>query len=160
MIIERAVLRNERGQETNMFRSGKPIRIEIYYNALKKIDRPNFWISVTGRSADLFGASMLYDEACPEYIEGKGCIACTFKDIRLIPMSYSISMGIRGKDAVSNHIPATEISYFTIEATTKELGFSDNAANFYNAFWPLLIPYEWQLPDGKVVKVNDRKENS
>lgn len=155
IVIEKAILRNDKGEETNVFSSGKPLRVEIYFNALKKIIRPHFWIGVAQGANSLFGASMLYDEAVPEYVEGQDSIACTFHGVRLLPRDYSIWLGIRGSDAVSNHIPATEIGHFSIVATTQELGVSEHAPNFYNSYWSLLTPYEWQLPDGNIVKVNE-----
>lgn len=158
IIIERAVLRNKMGQETNVFQSGDPIRIEIYYKALKRINRPNFWVGVISQFGGLFGANMLFDEACPDCLDGQGSIACTFIDVRLLPMTYTITLGIRGSDAISNHIPATDIASFSIVDTSEKLGLSASAANFYNSFWPLLVSYEWRLPDGKIVKVNNDKE--
>lgn len=159
IVIERAILKDETNQVTNIFHSGKPIKIEIYFNALKKIYRPNFWIGVASQFGGIFGANMLFDEACPEYIEGQSLISCTFKDVRLLPLIYSVTLGIRGNDSISNYIPATEIASFSIVDSTQELGLSVNAANFYNTFWPLLIPYEWQLPDGKIIEANRGKNN-
>ncbi len=155
LIIEKAVLKNSQGQATINFTPNEDICVEIYFNALKKLARPNFWILVESGFGGLFGANMLFDGACPNYIEGRGIIACTFSGLQLIPRIYTITIGIRHQNGMNNYIPATQVGSFSVLGSASDLNMvGEMAHNFFEDFYPLLVPYAWKLPDGKMVPVN------
>lgn len=156
IVIKHAILTNEKGQETDTFRPGERISIKIEYNALNRIICPNFWITIRGPFGELFGANMLYDGACPDFIEGHGVISCIFSGFRLLPQPYSIMLGIRHKNAYNNYIPATEIGTFFIVGTALDYNMqSEHAENFFQTFYSLVVPYEWHLPNGQIISVNE-----
>ena len=92
LIIEKIILRNSQGEGTTTVLSGEELRVEVYYKALKRLPKPCFWIAVRSRFGSLFGANMLFDAARPDYIEGRGMIACIFSDTRLLPQTYTIRL--------------------------------------------------------------------
>ena len=155
LIIEKAVLKNSQGQITTNFPSGEDLRVEIHYHALKRLPKPQFWVIVQGRFGSVLGANMLFDGASPESIEGQGMIACIFGGMRLIPQTYTITLGIRHQDGYNNYIPATDIASFRVSGSPLDLKMSGEMAyNFFEDFYSLIVPYAWNLPDGKFVPVN------
>jgi len=154
LIIEKMVLKNSQGQITKTVSSGEELHIEIYYHALKRLPKPYFWIAIRSRFGSLCGANMLFDGACPECIEGRGMIACTFSALRLLPQIYTIRLGIRHQNGINNYIENAEIS-FAVTGAAQDLGMEGEMAhNFFDDFYCLLVPYAWHLPDGKIVPVN------
>jgi lipopolysaccharide transport system ATP-binding protein len=159
VVIKRAIISGENNLETDSFRPGERISITIEYNALKRIERPNFWITIRGPFGELFGANMLYDGACPDLIEGHGSIRCTFNGVYLLPQPYSIMLGIRAKNAYNNYIPATEIGTFFVMGTASDYNMhSEHAENFFETFYSIVVPYEWQLPDGQKISIDVPKK--
>jgi len=155
LIIEKAVLKNSQGQITTRFSSEEDLRIEIYYHALKRLPKPQFWIIVQSQFGSLFGANMLFDGESPDSIEGQGMIACTFRCPRLIPQTYTINLGIRHENGINNYIPATDIASFGVLGSALDLNMSGEMAhNFFGDFYSLVVPYAWNLPDGKFIPVN------
>ncbi|MCX6056672.1 MAG: ABC transporter ATP-binding protein [Chloroflexi bacterium] len=160
LILESALFRDSQGEVAKTFSSGDSIRIEVRYNALKKLPRPNFWVVVESSFGSLFGANMLFDGASPDYIEGQGVIACTFSGIQLMPQRYTVTFGIRHENGYNNYIPATELGSFSIIGGSSAMNMSgDMAHNFFETFYALLVPYAWQLPDGKLVPVNGFRDS-
>ena len=159
LVIEKIVLKNSLGQFTTTISSGEQIQVEVHYNALKRLPGPFFWLAIGSRHGFLFGANMLFDNACPDYIEGRGMIACTFDTIRLIPQMYTIRLGVRHQNGVNNYIENAEIS-FAVTGSAKDLGMEgETAHNNLDNFYPMLVPYAWRLPDGRMVPVNGFQKN-
>ena len=155
IIIEKAVLKNSQGQITRNFMSGEDWCVEIYYHALKRLHKPQFWLLVQNHLGILFGANMLFDGESPDSIEGRGMIACTFRGPRLIPQTYSINLGIRHQNGINNYIPATDIASFSVLGSPLDLNMpGEMAHNFFEDFYSLIVPYAWNLPDGSLKLVN------
>ena len=160
LIIEKIILRNSQGEGTTTVFSGEELRVEVYYKALKRLPKPCFWIAVRSRFGSLFGANMLFDAARPDYIEGRGMIACIFSDTRLLPQTYTIRLGVRHQNGINNYIRNAEVS-FTVFGTARDLGMAgETAHNYFEDFYSLLVPYAWILPDGRTVPVNGFHSNT
>ena len=72
---------------------GEDLIVEIDYESKQKFENPHFWISVSSQFGSLFGANMLIDGITPDFIEGKGSISCRFKNLPLMPQTYSLWHG-------------------------------------------------------------------
>jgi lipopolysaccharide transport system ATP-binding protein len=155
LTIRKVRLKNQSGGPTNNFSFGDPLTIEISYHARRRINKPYFWISVSSKFGALFAASMLLDGARPEYIEGDGSITCYFESLTLLPQIYHISMGVRDADGVTPLVHSTDAGVFQVNTRADELGFKGELAE--TMAWdssPFVVPYEWQLPDGTVQKID------
>ncbi len=154
VIIEQIVFRNCRGEETLNFAFGDDLLVEIHFRARQSIRKPHFWIAIAGRSGSLFGASMLFDGHCPDHIEGKAVITCVFKSIPLLPQLYTVSMGVRAEDGMTLLTETKEVGFFNVVGRMKDIGLTGELADVlsWNSM-PMVIPYEWHLPDGRAVSV-------
>ncbi|MBC8549044.1 MAG: ABC transporter ATP-binding protein, partial [Candidatus Brocadiales bacterium] len=94
LIIKKIVIKNSQGQVVTSLPSGEALRVEVYFHALKRLAKPYFWIAIGSGFGFLYGANMLFDDARPDYIEGKGMIACSFSSLRLLPQSYTVRIGV------------------------------------------------------------------
>ena len=156
IFIESVCYKNAKGDNTQNYRTGDDLTIQINYNSEQKFDNPYFWISVSSQFGDLFGANMLIDGITPDFIEGKGSISCRFKNLPLMPQTYSLWLGIRDKSGRANLIQPKEIGFFNIvnnvQLTDGEE--SEHAQILSTNSSPVLINYEWQMPDGKILPAN------
>lgn len=153
--IQKVLLKNEHGETTTNFSFNSPLAIEIHYRARCRIEKPYFWISVSSKFGPLFAASMLLDDIRPDHIEGEGCVTCFFERLSLLPQVYNVSMGVRGNDGVSVLIKSTDVGVFQITNTAAELGFRGELAD--TMAWdtsPLVMPYRWCLPGGRVERLD------
>ena len=152
--LQSVVTKDETGGETTSFKVGSDIAIEMRYYASRRIDRPNFWVTVAGQFGPLFAARMQYDDLCPEYIEGAGAISCVFRDARLLPQTYSVSVGVRDETVAnaSALVPAIEgAAGFRVLGDAADLGMPGvHADTLLEAAPPVLVPYEWHYEDGRV----------
>jgi lipopolysaccharide transport system ATP-binding protein len=154
LVINKILLKNSLGQVTSSVSSGEVLHIEIHYHALKRLEKPYFWIIIRSKFGSLYGANMLFDNARPDYIEGEGVIGCTFSPLGLVPQTYTIRLGVRHQNGINNYIGNAESS-FVVTGTAEDLGMAGEMAhNFFEDFYSVLVPYSWHLPDGKIVPVN------
>jgi lipopolysaccharide transport system ATP-binding protein len=152
--IEQIVLRDRHGNPKVSFLPGENISIEIRYYAKRSLYKPYFWLGISGPYGLVLAANMMADGHSPERIEGKGTLMCTFKQIPLLPQSYSVSMGVRDSDGVTRLVKPAEVAFFSVGGSTSELGLDEENADsimWYSA--PAFSPYEWQMPDGKTIVV-------
>jgi len=155
VIIERVVLRNSQGEKTLDFTPDDDLIVEVYFRALDRIEKPYFSVTVASRLGwRLFRADMTLDGHRPDYIEGDGMIACKFKSIRLLPQSYVVRIGVRAKDR-SKLTGTRDVGFFNVIGRMADFGFAAEIAD--REAWrsaPVVVPYEWHLPDGRVISVD------
>ena len=152
LIFERVLLKNRAGEVTTTFRGDEEILVEIHYTARQKIPHPHFIIGVSGPYGELFTAAMTFDGITPDAIEGEGVIGCRFKPFLLLPATYTIVIAARGADGVSQLTASKyDAAFFSIVGLMREYGFdapgADAVVSHVNA---IVVPYEWQMPDGSV----------
>jgi len=158
--VTRVILRDKNGNEGSEFNSDDPLTIELCYHCSSRISNPYFWVTIAGKQGGLFSANMLLDGKRPDYIEGQGMVSCTFYSLPLMPQNYLVAAGIRGGDGATLLIQSRYVATFRVTGSPKELGLtSDVAESLARDTPPVLLPYEWRLPDGQIRIVN-RKENS
>ena len=153
--IIRVMLKNKEGKPSIDFAPGDDLTVEIHYYAPRQFHKPNFWIGIVSQYGPLFAASMLFDGHCPGYVEGQGVLSCTFRSVPLIPQTYTVRMGVRAQDGVELLTPTQEVGFFNVVGRMKEYGFQGELAEALS--WssaPILIPYEWHLPDGRIIRVD------
>lgn len=153
--IDAVTLLNQHGQATTRFAPGDTLQIRIDYFAKQGIQLPYFWLGVTSQYGSLFSANMLLDGVRPAWIEGSGTLRCVFKNLPLLPQTYTIQMGVRNQDGTQLLLKSGEVAFFNIEGTAQEIGLRGEVADsvISSNSAPILIPYEWQLPDGQLVSI-------
>jgi lipopolysaccharide transport system ATP-binding protein len=151
--IRRVLLKNGQGVPTTEFFPGEPLTFEIHYFAPRRFDRPYFWLGVNSQFGPLFAANMLLDGHRPEFIQGEGVIACTIKYLPLLPQLYTLGYGVRAQDGITLLTPTQELG-FLVTGKMEDLGFAGAfAENLASETNPVMLPYEWHLPDGRTVSV-------
>ena len=158
--IEEVVLRNQDGERTLNFRPGDELTVEIWFNTRKKIVSPYFWIAIQGVRGRCFAANMLLDGNRPQVLEGRGCLKCRFMSLPLLPQSFSVVMAMRdsnGKDAI---VPPQDVASFNVNANLEDYGFyGERIHALAPKSSPVIIPYEWIMPDGSAVQIDLRSQN-
>ena len=92
LTIQKVVLKNDRGEETNVFCPGDDLTVEISYDAQRAVEKPLVALGVLGMTGSCFASNMLLDGHGPARLEGSGKIVCTFRSIPLLPQSYVETM--------------------------------------------------------------------
>jgi len=154
LAIENVLLKNDRGEECNQFQPGEDLVVEVSYNAQARIERAMLALGVLGINGACFISSMLLDGHCPEFLEGKGKISCTFKSIPLLPQSYSVKLSIRAANASDMIIPYQEVAYFNVVGDLADYGYKGEYETYTTRSTSVVVPYEWQLPDNSTVPVS------
>ena len=98
LIIQKVVLKNDRGEESSQFRPGDDLVVKISYNAQKRIEKPIIALGVLGINGSCFTSNMLLDGHRPDFLEGSGKISCTFRSIPLLPQSYTVKLAVRASN--------------------------------------------------------------
>ena len=142
LIIQEVNLINSKGENTQNFKTGESLTVEIKYFARETFERPFFWVGVESQYGSLFGANMLIDGQCPPKIEGQGIIRCTFKELPLLPQTYSIWVGARANDASTLITKSKEVAFFNINNRVENTHspYADTIASYST---PIVLPYEW-----------------
>jgi lipopolysaccharide transport system ATP-binding protein len=153
LIIKRVTLRNDRGEESSQFFPGEDLEVEIAYEAQKRVERPVLSIAIMGKNGTCFTANMLLDGHRPDYLEGTGEMSCTFRAIPLLPQSYSVKVGIRSANVADLIIPYSEVTGFTVVGDLAEYGFKGDYLTYGAYSTPVIVPYEWRLPNGTRIPV-------
>jgi lipopolysaccharide transport system ATP-binding protein len=154
LVIQKVLLRNDRGMETSQFRPGEDLIVEINYDAQNRLEQPYVVLGVQGIAGSCFTANMLLDGQRPKALAGPGKLTCRFKSLPLFPQSYSVKMSIRttnGSDMIINY---QEVAYFTVVGDLTEYGYKGEFLSRASNSTPVVVPYEWQLPDGTIAPVS------
>jgi lipopolysaccharide transport system ATP-binding protein len=152
--IQKVVLRNDRGEECSRFRPGEDLIVEISYVAHRCIEKPIIALGVVGVNGSCFTSNMLLDGHRPDFLKGVGQISCTFKSIPLLPQNYTVKMIVRSanvKDIILNY---QEVAGFSVIGDLAEYGYKGEFLAFARHSTPVVVPYEWRLPDGTTVAVS------
>jgi len=153
LTVQKVILRNDREQETGQFRPGEDLSVEICYDALSRIEKPIIALGVLGINGACFTSNMLLDGHRPEFLEGVGKITCTFKSIPLLPQNYTVKMMIRSANVKDFIINYQEVAGFIVAGDLAEYGYKGEFLTFARQSTPVVVPYEWHLPDGTVATV-------
>jgi lipopolysaccharide transport system ATP-binding protein len=153
LTIQKVVLKDERGNETSQFRPGDDLIVEISYDAQKCIEKPIVALGVLGVNGSCFTSNMLLDGHRPDFLTGAGQITCVFKSIPLLPQNYTVKMIIRAANVKDLIINYQEVAGFNVVGDLAEYGYKGEFLTFARHSTPVVVPYEWRLPDGTVAAV-------
>ncbi len=146
--IHKVKLKNDQGEETSQFRPGEDLIVEISYTAKTRVEKPYITLGVLGIYGTCFTANMLLDGARPEVLSGDGTLICRFKSIPLLPQSYTVKMAVRPQNGVDTIMDYQEVSSFRVVGNLAAYGYKGAFLERASRYTPVVVPYEWQLPDG------------
>jgi lipopolysaccharide transport system ATP-binding protein len=153
LVIQSVVLKNGRGEQTSQFFPGDNLVVEISYHAEKRIEKPILALGVLGVNGPCFTSNMLLDGHRPNRLEGSGQITCTFKSIPLLPQNYTLKLIVRTANVKDLIIPYQDVAYFSVVGDLAEYGYKGDFVTYAQHSTPVVVPYEWRLPDGCTVAV-------
>lgn len=97
-------LRNELGEETALFQSGKPLHVDIRYIAHKRIEKPVFGYSLkTGNGFYVFGTNTQLQKQNIDAIDGEGSIRLTIDPLTLMQGNFFLSLSIHSWDHATQY---------------------------------------------------------
>jgi len=153
LTIQKVILKNCRGEVSSQFCPGEDLIVDIHYDAQKSLEQPYLVVGIVGAGGSCFTANMCLDGQRPKVLAGTGRIACCFKSLPLLPQSYSVNMSIRmsnGSDMIINY---QEVAYFSVVGELAEYGFKGEFVAWASRSTPVVVPYEWRMPDGTIKPV-------
>ena len=153
LTIEKVALKNDRGEETSQFRPGEDLTVEIIYDAQKRLAKPIIALGVLGVNGSCFASNMLLDGYRPNFLHGSGKITCTFKSIPLLPQNYTVKMIVRSENVKDLIITYQEVGGFSVVGDLGDYGYKGEFLTFARYSTPVVVPYEWRLPDGTIAEV-------
>ena len=154
LIIQKVVLKNDRGEESSQFRPGEDLIVEIN---LRRAEAPGAALCCARRAGDQW--LLLYGQ----YAVGRtparslgwhGKLACRFKSVPLFPQSYSVKMSVRTKNGNDMIVNYQEVAYFNVVGDLTEYGFKGEFLSRASHSTSVVVPYEWYLPDGTIAAVS------
>jgi lipopolysaccharide transport system ATP-binding protein len=154
LAITGVVLKNEHGEETHQVCPGEDLIVEISFDAQKPLDRPYFILAIQGANGSCFTANMLLDGHNPQRLEGAGKLSCRFKSLPLLPQSFSVRMSVNAKNGQDKIMNYQDVAQFSVLGNLEEYGFRGEFLSRASNSTPVVIPYEWHLPDGSVASVS------
>ena len=154
LAIEKVVLKNDGGQETREFCPGEDLIIEITFDGQECLEKPYFTLAVQGRKGNCFTANMLLDGHRPGFLDGKGIISCRFKSIPLLPQRYIIQLSIKGNNGKDVLMDYENVGSFIVKADLVDYGYKGDFRSRVSEATSVVVPYEWQLPDGTTATVS------
>jgi lipopolysaccharide transport system ATP-binding protein len=155
--IRKITLKNGAGKETNVFLPGDDLIVEVHYQVQDHVEKPFITLGVLGILGSCFTANMLLDGARPESLAGSGMISCRFKSIPLLPQTYTINLAVRAKDGIDWIIEYQEVASFKVTGNLADYGYKGDFLERSTRYTPVVVPYEWELPDGTRTQVSLNK---
>lgn len=152
--VNRVLLKNDQGLESQQFAPGDDLTVEIDYLAEHPIEQPYVVLAVQGVNGSCFTANMLLDGNRPSLLQGAGKLMCRFKRLPLLPQSYSVKMSIRTKNGNDRILDYSDVAFFNVVGDLADYGFKGEFVSRASNSTPVIVPYEWHLPDGSVAAVS------
>jgi hypothetical protein len=153
LAIKDVLLKNDRGELSQQYCPGEDLVVEVWFDAQRRIDKPHLWIAVDSAKGPCFSANMLLDGQRPEHLEGKGRIMCRFKALPLLPQDYTVRIAIQTNRREVIVAPQ-HVASFSVTADLKDYGFNGDFVALASKSTPVVIPYEWTLPNGDVAAMD------
>jgi lipopolysaccharide transport system ATP-binding protein len=154
LTIRNVVLKNTRGDQSNQFRPGEDLIVEISYDAQRPLPEPYIIVGVQGINGSCFTANMLLDGHQPQTMAGEGKLACRFKSLPLFPQSYSVKMSVRTKNGHDMIVKYQDVAYFSVVGDLADYGYKGEFLSRASGSTSVVVPYEWSLPDGTSASVS------
>jgi lipopolysaccharide transport system ATP-binding protein len=158
LAIRNVALKNSRGEETDKFQPDEDLTVDVLYDAQNRIEKPVIALGICGNNGACFTANMLLDGHRPAFLEGKGQISCTFKSIPLLPQKYTVKLIVRSENVRDIIVKYQDVAEFSVEGDLSQYGYKGEFEKYAPHSTPVVVPYEWRLPDGTTAEVALKRE--
>ena len=151
VIVEKIVLRDQRGMVQQNFQFGDNLEVEVELNSLQEYESPYMFIAIKSAKGPVTNASGLIDGyRTSKFEKGKNTIKCTFLNMPLLPGQYTVLIGIREKEGLYALTDSKDVAVFNITSVLSEIGLNGTLADSvaHDTISPI-IPYRWDFNDGK-----------
>lgn len=140
------------GHSKTVFRPREGLKVELVFAVNRRVEGYYLWIGISSRWGSLFGANMLLDGTRVDLDPGRHTIGCLFSSLPLLPnQTYTIRIGMRSADGQTHVLESTDVAQFSVAGDVRAIGLhGDLAAQLVGHSAPVLVPYCWYLPNGKV----------
>jgi lipopolysaccharide transport system ATP-binding protein len=152
--VRQVNLKNSKGEPCSTLRPGDDLAVEIVFEAKRPVAKPYLAICIYGAAGPCFASNMVLDGLRPAVLEGTGKIVCTFKSIPLLPQDYTVTLGIRAAEYDEVIVPYQRVGLFNVIADLAEYGYRGDYIKWARQLTPVIVPYEWQFPDGTSMSVS------
>ncbi len=153
LVIRKVRLKNSHGKETKKYHPGEDLMVEIFYDAKLPIKEPYIALGVVGATGPCFSANMQLDGAKIEILEGVGSFSCRFRSVPLLPQRYTLKIGVRATN-FEPIIDYQEVARFQVVGDLTSYGYKGEYRDRTTGYVPVIVPYEWRLPDGTIESVS------
>jgi lipopolysaccharide transport system ATP-binding protein len=155
LAVKQVVLRDSEGRDSKRFRPGDDLVVEVQLEASRRIEQPYLIIAIHGSRGNCFTANMLLDGHSPIALEGEESVACRFMSLPLLPQQrYGVSVWIRAGQEKEPVLYCPDVQSFTVVGDLAAYGFRGDYRTFETQSTPVVVPYEWRLPNGEVTQMS------
>lgn len=117
VIFTKVALRDKDGNVRTSFKMGEKMIIELSYEALTKIKKPNFRFQILNQNGiPIFTPSSAYANNVVDHIYGNGKVTCIIESLPLVPGNYSLTLYITSLDRIIYYQTWQKAVSFRIEA--------------------------------------------
>ena len=155
--INGVLVKNTEGAAVRQLGPGEDLTVEVLFQANKPIRRPYVQVVIESVNGKCFTANMLLDGCQPDVLSGRGSIRCTFKAVPLLPQSYTVKLAIRAADGREHILRLQDVASFDIDGQLEAMGLVGDFRGLAYRSSPVMVPYEWTLPDGTIAPVALRR---
>ncbi len=121
--IEDARFVDAEGHETGTFETGRPMIVEVRYNARRRIERPVFGFSIkTGNGMFVFGSNTQIAKYDLDAIEGNGVVKLFLDPLSLMQGNFFLSLSVHSWDHSIQYHRKEDWYPFVVKNHTGSLG--------------------------------------
>jgi lipopolysaccharide transport system ATP-binding protein len=146
--IRGVALENAAGQPTAQFAPGEDLVVAIDCEARRPLAGPLVILAIQGARGTCFTANMLLDGSAPRELSGRGVVRCRFPELPLLPQGYSVRLAVRAANGRDTIVPYHDVAHFQVAGRLESYGFEGRFLSRAAESTPVVVPYEWLLPDG------------
>ena len=111
------------GRETATFFSGRPMTVEIHYDAHRRVAQPVFGFNIkTGNGFYVFGSNTQIEKYSVDVIEGPGVIQLTLNPLALMAGRFFLSLSIHSWDHATQYHRQEDLHPFIVKDASEAMG--------------------------------------
>ena len=111
------------GNETATFFTGRPMTIEIHYDAHRRVEQPVFGFNIkTGNGFYVFGSNSQIEKYSVDMIEGPGVMRLTLNPLALMAGRFFLSLSIHSWDHATQYHRQEDLHPFIVKDASEAMG--------------------------------------
>ncbi len=157
VIIKQIILQNQSGENTENFKIGDDLIVNLVLESDEDFDKPNISVGIKNKHGNAITcADTMFDNCQMPFLKkGVNEVSLTFKKIPLLPQEYFLRIGMRTYDGKTFLMTSKDIGCLTVISRISDMGiikpFAEEAA--MDSVTPF-IPYEWNFGNNNIQSFN------